>query len=222
MKIPQLVVFDLDHTLLKGDSSELWAGEMARLGWIDDLDNFQAKHQLLMQTYVTGNLDMDAYLALNLAPLIGRSYQEVAKAAEYFVSTELLDRVYQQGLDLIKRLRLEGHHLLMISASECFLVEPVAKALGFDGVIGIEPELEDHYFTGKALSPMSYQEGKIHHCRAYAEAMGMESWSIRFYSDSHNDIPLLEHADEPIAVNPNERLLGHAKQMDWPIMIFES
>jgi len=211
MKIPQLVVFDLDHTLLKGDSSELWAGEMARLGWIDDLDNFQAKHQLLMQTYATGNLDMSAYLALNLAPLKGRSYQEVAKAAEHFVNTELLDRVYQQGLDLIKRLRLEGHHLLMISASECFLVEPVAKALGFDGVIGIEPELDDHCFTGKALSPMSYQEGKIHHCRAYTEAMAMERWPIRFYSDSHNDIPLLEHADEPIAV-----------KMGWPIIVFES
>lgn len=218
MKSPHLVVFDLDHTLLNGDSSELWTGEMARLGWINDIDSFQAKHRILMQTYATGNLDMEAYLALNLAPLKARSYQEVAAVAERFVKTQLLDRLYEQGLDLVRRLRVDGHHLLMISASEAFLVEPVAQAIGFDGVIGIEPELENNCFTGRPVLPMSYQAGKIHHCQRYAEAMELSDLPIAFYSDSHNDIPLLEVADYPVAVNPNAHLAEVAKTRGWPVL----
>ncbi len=218
MKVPHLVVFDLDHTLLAGDSSELWAGEMARLGWIDDIDTFQAKHRVLMDTYATGNLDMEAYLTLNLEPLKARPYVEVAKIAETFVREQLLGRLYEDGLSLISQLRIAGHHLLMISASEIFLVEPVAQALGFDGVIGIDPELKDNCFTGRALLPMSYQAGKVHHCRGYAEQMELSDWPVAFYSDSHNDIPLLDEADAPVVVNPNERLAAVAKARGWPVM----
>lgn len=222
MKTPYLVVFDLDHTLLNGDSSELWAAEMARLGWIADLENFKAKHAVLMQTYASGNLDMEDYLALNLQPLIGRSYQEVAKVAERFVKTQLLHRLYEEGLNLVRRLRVDGHHLLMISASESFLVEPVAQAIGFDGVIGIEPELIDDCFTGRPVLPMSYQDGKVHHCRCYATEMDIRDWPTSFYSDSHNDIPLLDIVDSPVAVNPNSHLAEVAAARGWPVIHLKS
>ena len=221
MKTPHLVIFDLDHTLLNGDSSELWAAEMTRLGWVEDVDSFKAQHQALMQTYATGNLDMEAYLTLSLDPLKGKSYQEVAKVAEEFVKTQLLHRLYDQGLELIRRLRIEGHHLLMISASESFLVEPVARSMGFDGVIGIEPELDDCCFTGRPILPMSYQDGKVHHSRLYAQQMDINDWPVSFYSDSHNDIPLLEVVDIPIAVNPNMNLANVAKKRGWTILKFE-
>lgn len=221
MKTPYLAVFDLDHTLLNGDSSQLWSEEMVRLGWIERLDEFQAQHRQLMDTYAHGNLDMETYLALNLSPLVGKTYQEVAITAESFVKNHLIDRIYQQGLDLVRRLRIDGHHLLMISASESFLVEPLAQVMGFDGVIGIEPELDDGRFTGKPVLPMSYQAGKIHHCHQYAQQMDMKEWPLSFYSDSHNDLPLLNIVDLPVAVNPNKHLEEVAKAQNWSVINFK-
>lgn len=220
MNTPYVAVFDLDHTLLNGDSSQLWSEEMARLGWIDDLDAFQRQHRQLMDTYAHGNLDMEAYLALNMRPLIGKTYQEVAILAEAFVKQQLIDRIYAQGLDLLRALRHEGHHLLMISASESFLVEPLAKVMAFDGVIGIEPDLVDGRFTGKPVLPMSYQAGKIHHCQTYIEQMALQDRLVSFYSDSHNDIPLLERVDMPVAVNPNKQLHEVASAANWSIIQF--
>lgn len=217
--IEKIAVFDLDHTLIKGDSSALWAEYLHELGWITSPD-FKRQHQQMMETYAKGNLDMNAYLALNLSPLMGREYERVYAEAERFVSERVLPLIYPDAVHLIHQLRQQGEHLLMISASEVFLVEPVANALGFDGVIGIDVEHHDGKITGNPLLPLSYQEGKIHHYHAYLERFNTSESQVisRFYSDSHNDIPLLEKVQFPVAVNPNDALLQVAQEQQWPIL----
>lgn len=212
-----LAVFDLDHTLLAADSSESWAAEMQRLGWIRDSD-FWPRHRAMMDTYNHADLDMEAYLALNLSPLIGRQLCQVEQAARAFVRDELLPLIYPEARALIESHRAAGDHLLMISASESFLVTPIAQALHFDGVIGIDVELEQGCLTGRPLLPLSYQAGKITHLQAYLDRLGIVPARTLFYSDSHNDLPLLLQVDEPRPTNPNTRLREEAVVRGWPCL----
>lgn len=209
-----LAIFDLDHTLLAADSSESWAAEMQRLGWIKDND-FWTRHREMMDTYNHADLDMEAYLALNLSPLIGRQITQVEQAARAFVRDELMPLIYPEARELVESHRASGDHLLMISASESFLVMPIAQALHFDGVIGIDVELEHGCLTGRPELPLSYQAGKITHLQAYLSRQAMKPGKTCFYSDSHNDLPLLLEVDEPRPTNPNQHLLQEAISRGW-------
>ena len=215
MQALTLAIFDLDHTLLDADCSARWAEHMQALGWADRTQ-FAQQHAALMADYGERGLDMHAYLDLTLAPLVGRSEAEVAGEVQQLISSQLLPRVYPEALELIAAHRAAGHTLLLVSASEEFLVRAMGAALGFEHVHGVPCELQNGRYSGRSQGLLTYAEGKVH-C--------LENWLLRehahiqqsyFYSDSHNDLPLLEWVSEPRPTNPNARLTFEAERRGWP------
>ena len=216
LKMPavSLAIFDLDHTLLAADSSQSWAEEMQRLGWIED-QQFWPQHQAMMREYEQGDLDMLAYLRLNLSPLKGRSIDEVQHAANHLVHQQLIQQIYPAAYALLDWHRQQGHILLLISASEDFLVQPLADHLGFDAVLAIQLLSEHQRYTGQVALPLSYQQGKIERLQSWLAEQKLTVQRSWFYSDSHNDLPLLEWVDEPRPVNANARLSQAAAARGW-------
>lgn len=214
-----LAVFDLDHTLLATDSSGEWWQHMNRLGWVVDASQ-QHQHDQLMAQYDNGLLDMKEYLALTLAPLRGKAYSEVMVEAAGFVHQCLPAHLYPEGLALIEKHKASGDMVVIISASEHFIVEPWQALLGVDAALGVAVEVCDGRLTGQAVEPISYREGKVAVLKAWLADKGMSPGLCYAYSDSHNDIPLLEFAATPVAINPNRLLDLHAKKHDWPVLRF--
>ncbi|MCH8498891.1 MAG: HAD family phosphatase [Marinobacter sp.] len=213
----RLAVFDLDHTLIATDCSEQWALEMQRRGWIGSPD-FWSQHRQMMQEYDQGVLCMESYLRLNLSPLVGLEYSHVEAVAEQFVAEQLTQLVYPSAHTLLSEHRARGDHLLMISASEEFLVKPMARYLGFDGAIGIRIAREEGRVTGEPLFPLSYREGKIDCLQSYLVDTGLQPGHTCFYSDSHNDLPLLEWVDQPCPINANYLLRQEAARRQWQLL----
>jgi HAD superfamily hydrolase (TIGR01490 family) len=214
MQALTLAIFDLDHTLLDADCSARWAAHMQDLGWADR-HTFAAQHAALMSDYGERGLDMHAYLDLTLAPLAGRSESEVAVEVQRLVDSQLLPRVYPEALELLAAHRAAGHTLLLVSASEEFLVRPMGEALGFQHIHGVPCEVRNGRYSGRSQGLLTYAEGKVH-C--------LENWLLRqhaqvqqsyFYSDSHNDLPLLEWCSQPRPTNPNARLMDEAERRGW-------
>ncbi len=209
-----LAIFDLDHTLLAGDCSALWSERMQQLGWVDSAE-FRAQHTKLMADYHERGLDMAAYLQLTLAPLAGRPVAEVSVAVEQLLHDSLLPRVYEEGRELIAAHRSAGHELLLISASEEFLVEPLGRALGFTHIYGVPCARNDSRFTGASEGLMTYAEGKVTCVERWLAEQGACAERSYFYSDSHNDLPLLRWASDPRPTNPNPRLTDEALRAGW-------
>lgn len=214
MQALTLAIFDLDHTLLDADCSALWAAHMQALGWVDR-QVFARQHAALMADYEERGMDMHAYLELTLAPLAGRRQTEVASEVQRLLGSQCLPRVYPEALALIAEHRAAGHTLLLLSASEEFLVRPMGAALGFEHVYGIPCEVSEGRYSGRPQGLLTYAEGKVH-C--------LENWLLRqqadvqqsyFYSDSHNDLPLLEWVSDPRPTNPNARLTAEAERRGW-------
>jgi HAD superfamily hydrolase (TIGR01490 family) len=150
-----------------------------------------------------------------LAPLAGRSESEVAVEVQRLVDSQLLPRVYPEALELLAAHRAAGHTLLLVSASEEFLVRPMGEALGFQHIHGVPCEVRNGRYSGRSQGLLTYAEGKVH-C--------LENWLLRqhaqvqqsyFYSDSHNDLPLLEWCSQPRPTNPNARLMDEAERRGW-------
>lgn len=216
----RLAVFDLDHTLISTDCSQQWAQEMERRGWIKS-PLFWNQHRQMMQEYDQGALCMNDYLQLNLSPIAGLEYSQIEAVAEAFVTERLMQMVYPSAYALLDEHRAQGDHLLMISASEDFLVKPMARLLGFDGAIGIGIAQENGRITGAPIQPLSYREGKIECLQTYLAETGLKPSHTCFYSDSHNDLPLLEWVDQPYPINANALLRKEATTRQWQILSLE-
>ncbi|MCJ8170525.1 HAD family hydrolase [Atopomonas sediminilitoris] len=212
-----LAIFDLDHTLLEGDCSQLWGEHMQRLGWVEPVAFAQA-HQALMADYQERGLDMQAYLALTLAPLQGRCVREVQMEVGLFVQEHIVPRLYRDTWDLLAEHRMAGDQLLLISASEDFLVAPIGRALGFSpsNTFGVPCEQRDGCFTGQGAGEPTYGVGKVHCLERWLAQQPFSVADSTFYSDSHNDLPLLEWVSQPVATNPNPQLAALASARHWP------
>lgn len=212
-----LAIFDLDHTLLPLDCSAQWAARMQQLGWVAGAQ-FRARHAALMAEYGERGLDMQAYLQLTLEPLRGRCAQAVAEAVQQLVDEHLLPAVYAQAWRLLQTHREAGHSLLLVSASEDFLVEPMGRALGFTHIFGVPCARQDGCFTGAPGGPATYAEGKVRCVEAWLAGQQARVRRSYFYSDSHNDLPLLERVTYPIAVDPDPTLKDIAQARNWDII----
>ncbi len=210
-----LAIFDLDHTLISVDSSALWFEHLLALGWVPAEQ--QAEHQQLMQDYEHSSLDMQAYLRLSLAPLIGRTEQQVALMVQEFLRQQVLPKLYPQVPELLAWHRQQGHKLLLLSASEDFLVEPWQQLLPFDAAIGVETKRDQGRFTGEAGARISYGPGKITALEQWLAQRGLQLGASYFYSDSHNDLPLLERVTHPRPTHANGQLRQQAADKGWPL-----
>ncbi|OEC36096.1 HAD-superfamily subfamily IB hydrolase, TIGR01490 [Pseudomonas cuatrocienegasensis] len=212
-----LAIFDLDDTLIHGDCASLWSAEMAKLGWVDG-ESFLRRDRELMALYAEGKLAMEDYMTFSLSPLVGRTEEEVAFVVEPYVEDVIEPLFYSDATRCLATHRAAGDRILIISASAHFLVSAIAERLKVDDVLAIDLELKHGYYSGHTQGVLTYREGKVTRLHSWLEAEGEHLDGAYFYSDSRNDLPLLQQVDKPHVVNPDPALRAHAEQAGWPIL----
>lgn len=212
-----LAIFDLDETLIGGDCASLWSAQMARLGWVDGASFLKRDHEL-MALYGEGKLAMEDYMAFSLSPLVGRSAEEVAHVVEPFVEEVIEPILYSDASHCLARHRAAGDRILVISASAHFLVSAIAARLDIHEVLAIDLEQQDDCYSGRTQGVLTYREGKVTRLLEWLERHGESLEGAYFYSDSRNDLPLLQLVSQPHVVNPDPVLRRHAEQAGWPVL----
>lgn len=215
-----LTIFDLDNTLIKGDSSTVWSRFLVREGWISDPD-YLAREAMLMADYDRGEMNIADYVALIQAPLIGVPQAEVDGLVARCVREEILPRVYPQAWEVIRTLRARGEQMLVISASVSLLVQAVSDELGIDQALGIDVEMADGGYTGVITGTPSYQHGKVVRLAQWRQAYPQLVGEVTFYTDSINDLPLCLHADRVRLVNPCPQLAAANEEHRWPVLSWQ-
>lgn len=213
----KLALFDLDETLISGDCSSLWSAYMVAKGWVADEQAFLQQDAALMQQYAIGKMDMQEYMRCTLVPLIDRRESDVAAMVENYIQDVIAPRIYTQARECLDAHRAQGDRTVIISASGEHLVRPIARFLGVDETLAIGVEIQDGRFTGATQGTMTYREGKVSRLLDLINQNEALLQEARFYSDSHNDLPLLTRVGQPVAVNPDTVLLRHAQQEGWPV-----
>lgn len=211
----ELFVFDLDDTLLDGDCAMLWNRFLVERGIITDPD-FLARDNALMQHYRQGKLCMEAYLAFSLQPLQDVPVEQVQRWVDEWVPVYILPRVYPQAQALLARLQHQQQRTLIISATASFIVRSVARALGIDQALGIDVQTVAGKLTATIVGVASYREGKVQRLEQWLarQQLCRAQLHIHFYTDSINDLPLCQYADQVHLINPCP-LLVQAAKADW-------
>ena len=212
-----LAIFDLDETLIHGDCASLWSEEMAKLGWVDGESFLQQDHEL-MALYAEGKLAMEDNMTFSLSPLVGRSAEEVAFVVEPYVEEVIEPLFYSDATRCLANHRAAGDRILIISASAHFLVSAIAARLKIEEVLAIDIEEQQGTYSGRTQGVLTYREGKVTRLQAWLEEQSESLEGAYFYSDSRNDLPLLQLVGKPCAVNPDPVLRRHAEQAGWPIL----
>ena len=212
-----IAFFDLDDTLLAGDSDYEWGRFLVAEGVVD-VDSYDHHNALFQGQYAAGNLDIRAFQRFVLAPLIEQPWATMAALRARFIETRVRLLVARHASALLDGHRERGDELVIITATNRFVTEPIAEHLGIDHLIATEPEIIDGAYTGEISGVPSYREGKIERAREWLTRQTQAFDQIYFYSDSHNDLPLLRWADHPVAVDPDPTLADAARTAGWPII----
>lgn len=212
-----LAIFDLDNTLLNGDSDHAWGEFLVQQG-IVDADVYKQANDHFYEQYQQGGLDILEYLAFALKPLAENSKAQLDEWHRLFMQDMVQPMMLDKAAQLLKKHRDAGDYLLIITATNRFVTEPIAKALGVDEILATDPEFIDGAYTGKVAGTPCFQDGKVTRLNAWLENNDFDLQGSHFYSDSHNDLPLLEMVDHPVAVDADEILTRHAQSQGWPII----
>jgi HAD superfamily hydrolase (TIGR01490 family) len=219
-----LALFDLDHTLIPTDSDHEWGRFMVKHGMVD-AENFARENDRFFADYKAGKLDIHAYLLAMLTPLARYSRAQLAEYHQMYMHEVIKPAIVPAALELVRQHRDAGDLLCMVTATNEFITGPIAAVFGVDMLIACEAETVDGQphsdYTGRPTGTPSYKEGKIVRTEAWLTSLG-KTWSdferSYFYSDSHNDIPLLQKVTDPIATNPDDTLRAHAQANGWRIL----
>ncbi|MEY8205219.1 MAG: HAD family hydrolase [Bermanella sp.] len=210
-----LAIFDLDNTLINGDSDHGWGEFLVEQGLVDK-QYYQDKNDYYLQQYQLGQLDIHEYLEFSLQALTQFSQEELSRLHNIFMQHKILPLISKKSRQLIAQHRQQGDYLLIITATNLFVTQPIAKELAMDDIIATEAEIINGQYTGKVAGIPSFQDGKVKRLSAWLEKTGLTLQGSYFYSDSRNDLPLLKLVDHPIVVDADATLLAHAKQHGWP------
>jgi HAD superfamily hydrolase (TIGR01490 family) len=216
----RLVVFDLDNTLLSGDSDALWCEFLLERGELDR-DAFAARNAQVEQGYRDGSITPQAFCEFYLSTLAGRSRAQLGALRDAFMRERIVPRIPAAARALVEAHRIPGELLVMSTATNRYLCELTAAELGFEHLIATEAEEADGVFSGRSRGVLNMREGKLTRLREWLMAAGLPLALLHeasFYSDSINDLPLLQAVREPIAVDPEPRLLGHAQAQGWQVL----
>jgi len=212
-----LAIFDLDNTLLRGDSDYLWGMYLIDKGTVDR-ESHQRENERFYQEYLNGQMDIMAFLRFQLAPLARIPMPELLQMREEYLEHYIKPIITQQARELVEKHRQQGDTLIIITATNDFVTRPIADLFGIDELIATNAENINGRYTGKVSGIPSYQQGKVARLHSWLtdkDGSMRDSW---FYSDSHNDLPLLQEVDNPVAVNPDPQLAVYAVQSGWQII----
>lgn len=215
-----LTLFDLDNTLLNGDSDFEWSQFLIRIG-ILDRELFEVKNLAFYEQYKAGTLDIHEFLDFQLKPLSRHSRKVLDVWHSQFMRESILPIVTQPARDLVKHHRDAGDVCVIITATNSFVTSPIAREFGIEHLIATEPEQKNGEFTGRVADVPCFREGKI---TRLADWLSGRGWTLNsfddstFYSDSLNDLPLLCKVKHPVAANPDATLRAHAEQHGWRII----
>lgn len=212
-----LAIFDLDNTLIGGDSDNLW-GQFVCERQLVDAEDFATRNEQFYQDYKRGKLDIDAYLRFALSSLAGHPREQLDAWHREFMHTKIEPLLLPQAGQLLASHRQRGHQLLIITATNEFITRPIAELLGVSELIACEAEIVDGRYTGEPHGIPSYHAGKVTRLQQWLEEHDADLAGAFFYSDSHNDLPLLELVDNPVAVDPDDTLRDRAEAEGWPVI----
>ncbi len=215
-----LVLFDLDNTLLAGDSDYEWGRFLIDKGVVDG-DHYEAKNRAFYEDYKAGRLDIYAFLAFALRPLATHARDQLDAWHAEYMATRIRPMITPAARDLVKRHLDTADLVAVITATNGFVTGPIAREFGIPNLIATEPEEKDGRFTGEVAGTPCFREGKIARLEQFLEARGTRLDCLddsRFYSDSLNDLPLLEQVKHPVAVDPDPTLRAHAEARGWPVI----
>lgn len=217
-----LALFDLDNTLLAGDSDFEWAQYLISRGVVDR-EIQAAKNVEFYEHYKAGTLDIDAFLAFQLAPLARHPRRELDAWLDDYLARHIRPLIGDRARALVRQHQEAGDLCAVVTATNSFVTAPIVRELGIPHLIATIPAVDvaSGAFSGAPTGTPSFQGGKIVRVEAWLQASGLwwgsfgESW---FYSDSHNDLPLMQKVSQPVAVDPDEKLRQHASEMGWKII----
>lgn len=212
-----LAIFDLDNTLIAGDSDHSWGVFLVEKQLVD-AEIYRQANDGFYADYKNGTLDIRAYLRFSLAPLTRHSMAELEKLHAEFMHDHIEPLMLPKAEALLQYHRDRGDHLLIITATNGFVTRPIAKRLGVDDILATDPEVVDGRYTGNFVGTPCFQAGKITHLHEWLKHNQHSLEGAYFYSDSINDLPLLEQVDQPVAVDPDERLANIARERNWKVL----
>ena len=216
----KLVLFDLDNTLLSDDSDFQWAQFLISKGVLDR-EVYEARNQGFYDQYKAGTLDIFEFLDFQLAPLARHAREVLDTWHQEFMATVIRPVITEKARTLVNQHLAENSIVAIVTATNVFVTSPIAREFNIPHLIGTVPAQEGGRFTGKPRGTPAFREGKIERVNAWLESMGL--WwgafeSTHFYSDSRNDLPLLELVSHPVAVDPDDTLRAHAEAKGWPVI----
>ncbi|MEQ6342656.1 MAG: HAD-IB family hydrolase [Gammaproteobacteria bacterium] len=216
-----LAIFDLDNTLLGGDSDYLWGRFLVEQGIVDS-ESYERENRRFYEEYKVGTLDIHEFLRFSLRPLAEHDVETLHTWRDTFMQEKIAPIMLPAARDLLEKHRAQGHLLLIITATNRFVTELIAAALNVDHLIATEPEMMNGRYTGNVTGVPSFREGKVKCLENWLKSNGINLASSWFYSDSLNDLPLLEMVTHPVAVDPDDTLADHARMRGWPIISLRS
>jgi HAD superfamily hydrolase (TIGR01490 family) len=213
-----LALFDLDNTILAGDSDYNWSRFLIQEGYLDGAIHAE-KNEKFYADYKAGTLDIYAFVEFQFKPLARNPRAVLNQLLKKYVEEVIKPMITEKARALVKRHQDEGDLIIVITATNSFITKPIAELFGIENLIGTDPEEKEGEFTGKVSGLPSFKEGKVTRLEAWLKGKNLLLTSFEksyFYSDSHNDLPLMQKVTHPVAVDSDDVLSEYAKSKGWP------
>ncbi len=212
-----LAIFDLDNTLIADDSDYLWGQFLVDQGIVDK-DYYEQSNLKFYQDYKLGTLNIHEFLDFSLRPLADNATEQLYRWRQKFIDDIINPILLQPARELIAKHKASGDTLLVITATNKFVTEPIVDLYGIDNLLATVPEFSNNRFTGRVSGIPCFQEGKVALLNQWLKDSQHDLSGSWFYSDSYNDLPLLKKVDNPVVVDPDQKLTLHAQNAGWPII----
>ena len=215
--MPKLTIFDLDNTLLAGDSDRAWGQYIVEKKIVSDA--FLVESEKFYNSYYEGDLDIDGFLAFCLKPLTENKLSELLELRKGFIEDKIKPMMLEEAIRTVEQKKIEGP-VIIATATNSFVTRPIADLFKIKDLIATEFIIRDNEFTGEVDGIPCFREGKVKKVEEWIKANGYDLSSATFYSDSFNDLPLLKKVETAIVVDGDDKLIEQAKNNDWECISF--
>ena len=214
----ELLIFDLDNTLLAGDSDRNWGIFLSEQKIVDE--SYLDESERFYNNYYEGSLDIDGFLSFCLKPLIANDMAKLLKLREQFIEEKIRPIVTKTGKELINQAHTEGKKVIIATATNDFVTRPIADIFDVSVLIATEFEIKDNAFTGRVVGTPCFRGGKLNKVTKWINDNNFDLSQASFYSDSFNDLPLLEKVKKPVIVDGDDKLREIGKNKNWECVSF--